>query len=90
MTEATPVQSLEYSKTKLITFFSDSWRGLFQRKQVFGNSPKIFFRAHFQVNGLSIVTNSWIGLGIRPKQVKFVSIWLETIEKKTIFFVNKK
>ena len=71
-------------------FFSDSWRGPFQRKQVFGNSPHIFFRAHCQVRGLSIVTNSWIGLGICPKKVKFVSNWLEAKEKKTFFFIWKK
>ena len=71
-------------------FFSDSWRGPFQRKQVFGNSPHIFFRSHCQVRGLSIVTNSWIGLGICPKEVKFVSNWLEAKEKKHFFNWKKK
>ena len=71
-------------------FFSDSWRGPFQRKQVFGNSPHIFFRAHCQVRELSIVNYSWIGLGICPKKVKFVSNWLEAKEKKNIFFIWKK
>ena len=70
-------------------FFSDSWRGLFQRKQVFGNSPDILFWAHCQVRGLSIVTYNWIGLGICPKKVKFVSNWLEAIEKKNIFLFDK-
>ena len=50
----------------------------------------IFFRAHCQVRGLSIVTYSWIELGICPKKVKFVSNWLEAKEKKNIFLFGKK
>ena len=79
MTESTPDQSLE-----------NSWRGPFQRKQVFGNSPHIFFRAHCQVRELSIVTYSWIELGICPKKIKFVSNWLEAKEKKKFFIWKKK
>ena len=33
-----------------------------------------------------MVTYSWNGLGICPKKVKFVSNWLEAIEKKNFLF----